>query len=322
MRCLTFCAALSIAGCYESHLGFGRDGGDVPPFDAGTSEPDGGLRRDAGRFDAGRFDGGFDAGFDGGRFDAGRFDAGRFDAGRFDAGLDAGRDAGRFDAGDPPDGGGPVRPALRTAVRTYFSFPDEPVYDLPDGATFELWVRPRPTLRNVDFCGKGDEMSRDLIVGLRGSHLVVGWSYAGESHLAMAPTPMDFDRWTHVAMVRRPEADGRHTLQLFVDGMLVRTESSVPNVDVVFNDLPFLCGRADVDIDEMRLWRVARSESDLRANMGMRISGGAGGMVAYWRLDERGQILVDYTANGHAGILGARVRADDEDAVWITDGVF
>ncbi|MCB9596223.1 MAG: LamG domain-containing protein [Sandaracinaceae bacterium] len=329
------------AGCYLSHPGESTpfDGGarpdvpitplfdgDFPGFDAGPT------RRDAGRFDAGTPDGGlpgFDAGrdagffFDGGfvGFDAGRprRDAGvRLDAGPRDAGP--GRDASRPDAGPGLDAGGPRRPALRFTATTYFEVEDSPAFDTPDDSALEMWVRSREP-GDATFCEKGDATTRHLFVGVRGGNLVMGWEVAPLSHTLVGP-PLVLDRWTHVAFVAQLQPDGRHTTYLYVDGVAVARMADVPELRRAFGDQVFTCGRSDVDIDEIRVWRVARDQMAIIANMNMRISGSIPGMVAYWRLDERGQIALDYTASGKVAILGALTTADPADPMWIGDGPF
>ncbi|MCA9610125.1 MAG: hypothetical protein KC619_31225 [Myxococcales bacterium] len=322
-------AVLSLAGCYLSHPGEGapRDAGtdapitplfdgDFPGFDAGPDVPP-----DAGRPDTGvgmdadvRFDAGFDAGVivigrDAGRRDAGPRDAGRRDAGPRDAGFDAGSDAG-----------GPRRPALRFTPSTYFEVEDSPAFDTPDNHALELWIRSRES-GDADFCQKGDSVARELFVGLRGGRVVAGWEVAPLSHVLTGPLLVP-GAWTHVAFVARAQPDGRHQTELFVDGVLVDRNADVPDLTRAFNDVVFSCGRADFDVDEIRVWRVARDPMAILANMNMRISGSIPGMVAYWRLDERGQIALDYTASGHFAILGALTTPDPADPRWIADGPF
>lgn len=306
------CAVLA-SGCYRSHLAYeGPPDASAPrdawpaPTDAIAAPPDTGVPG-AGT-DAGR-DSGVDAGRDSG------VDAGR--DGGIDAGRDSGTDTGR-DGGPPPIDAGPPRPALRLSRTTFFGVEDSPIFDLPGDCTLELWVRSREA-SDIDFCGKGDAMARDLIAGQRGGNFVVGWSVASERYLVEGP-PVPFDTWTHVAMVRRRSPSGTtHSVELYVDGALAASGTHPQLVDA-FNDVPFRCGFADVDVDEIRFWRVARDGADIEANHRHRISGGIPGLQSYWRLDESGQILTDYTAMGRVGVLGLLTTPDPADPIWISDG--
>jgi hypothetical protein len=226
---------------------------------------------------------------------------------------DGGRDAGMMmlDAG-------PARPALRFNRTTYMFVGDAPTFDIPADSTLEVWVRSRE-LGDIDFCGKGNRLARDLIVGQRGGRLVAGWQVAGIEYFINGPE-VPFDEWVHVGLVREADADGRHTARLYVNGELLETAFASPQLVRSFNDIDFRCGFANVDIDEIRLWRVARSTADVRANYARRISGGIPGLMHYWRLDERGQILTDYTPMGRVGINGTLTTPDPADGIWILDG--
>ena len=58
-------------------------------------------------------------------------------------------------------------------------------------------------------------------------------------------------------------------------------------------------------IDEVRIWGVARTQAEIRADMRRRLDGNESGLVAYWPLDEGGgETIYDRTANSHGGLLG------------------
>jgi hypothetical protein len=333
---LTLVAACSVSGCYLSHpvelagdasgddAGSSRDAGSRPDgglggMESGTvSPPDGGG---VGRWDGNvpPLDGGVPP-FDGGGLparDGGSvvpIDGGRRDGGS--AGMDGGLPS--LDGGPPLVDAGPARPALRLSTTTFFSVGDAPTFDIPGDSSFEAWVRSRE-LRDVDFCGKGNRLARDLIVGQRGGRIVAGWQAAGEDYLLEGPE-VPFDQWVHVSIVRRADADGTHAARLFVNGELVASASSVPRLSLAFNEIDFRCGLAEVDVDEVRLWRVTRTADDVAATFQRRVSGGIPGLMHYWRLDERGQILTDYTPMGRVGINGRLTTPDPADGTWILDG--
>lgn len=176
-------------------------------------------------------------------------------------------------------------------------------------------------LRDAEYCRKGDAMARDLVVGQRGGVLIAGWQ-VGTEPFFLTGGPVPFDTWVHLAVVRRRSADGASTdAELYVNGVLAATANLLRLVDS-FNDLPFRCGFADADVDEVRLWRITRTGSDILSNMRRHVSGGIPGLQSYWRLDESGQILIDYTAMGRVGILGNLTTPDSADPIWIADGPF
>jgi hypothetical protein len=72
------------------------------------------------------------------------------------------------------------------------------------------------------------------------------------------------------------------------------------------------------DLDDLRLWNVARTQTDIQANMSMDLNGNEVGLVGYWRFNEgAGQIVHDLTSNNTPGQLGFAVDADNGDPSWI-----
>jgi serine/threonine protein kinase len=66
-------------------------------------------------------------------------------------------------------------------------------------------------------------------------------------------------------------------------------------------------------IDDVRLWNVARSESEVKADMNSSPTGSVPGLKGYWRFDEgSGQAVNDSTANHNNGLLGAA-----GDPAWV-----
>ncbi|MBZ0115351.1 MAG: LamG domain-containing protein, partial [Sandaracinaceae bacterium] len=237
----------------------------------------------------------------------------------FDAGRDAGRDAG-FDAGrDAGLDSGPRRPALRFAVDDFLDLSRGPSLDLVSEATIEMWARLPSAGLTGDFCSKGDVMAMHLRLGVANGRLTGGWQVDLRSRIVIGPV-LPTGRWVHVAMVQRPDAAGRTSIELFVDGASVAVQSFEPDVADAINTLPLMCGRMSVDLDEIRLWRLARRQVDIAANRNNRIAGSTPGLVGYWRLDENGQLAIDYSTNGLTGVLGRFPVMDAADPLWIPDG--
>ena len=102
--------------------------------------------------------------------------------------------------------------------------------------------------------------------------------------------------WTHLAM-RFDGAAGQ--LSVFVNGQRVDQRATAGS-SLQFGGFPFLVGRLsyaeDNDtqplqgglVDEVRVWSVARTDDQIAASYGRRLSGTEGGLVGYWPLDETG----------------------------------
>jgi len=62
-------------------------------------------------------------------------------------------------------------------------------------------------------------------------------------------------------------------------------------------------------IDEVRVWNVGRTQSEIKATMNTVLSGGEPGLVYYWRFDEGMGLLVDSLAFASYGTLGGGIAA-------------
>jgi large repetitive protein len=199
--------------------------------------------------------------------------------------------------------------------------------DLPIGntdRTVEFWAYIKPT----DWLGEKNEVyvygspgSTNTAFGLDfGTNSVAGMP---SNHATLNPyTNGNFTidstadlgvssaaaQWLHVAM----SWDGT-TFKTYVNGdlkisktnagsMLATTSSALtmgcnPPINNCFNGL----------FDELRVWNVARSASDIKATFGKSLSGKEIGLVGYWKFDEApgSTTAADaVTASGHAAHIG------------------
>jgi len=123
-----------------------------------------------------------------------------------------------------------------------------------------------------------------------------GWEYIGS-------VPWPQNAWHHFAVVK----SSTNTL-LYIDGALAASKGgTIPNPA---SSTPLRFGRQyggngeywAGDIDEVRIWNVARSASDLQLNLSNRLAGTESGLIGYWRLDEgANNVVFDATTNGFNG---------------------
>jgi hypothetical protein len=76
-------------------------------------------------------------------------------------------------------------------------------------------------------------------------------------------------------------------------------------------------------IDEVRIWRVARTQAEIVANMHRAIRWPQLGLVGSWSMDEgSGQVVYDASGNGNNGTLGsdASPAGDSSDPIWTSPG--
>jgi hypothetical protein len=115
--------------------------------------------------------------------------------------------------------------------------------------------------------------------------------------------------------------------RLYIDGQLdtVQVGMHVPQI----TGHPVLLGRERSHhqkyysglIDEVRIWNVARTASEIAETMNVSLTGSEPGLVAYWSMNEgEGDTAFDITGNGHDMRLGATVGPDEDDPTWVWPG--
>ena len=140
----------------------------------------------------------------------------------------------------------------------------------------------------------------------------------GGSQQCMFSSTLPLNTWTHVAGV----FDGTE-MRLYLDGVLNTSASLVGTVST--SDEPLYIGADPTQglylpghIDEVSVWNIARSQSEIMIGMDTPMMGNEAGLVGYWRLDEgMGQTVGDGIPNGINGFLGASGASASDDPTWV-----
>ena len=194
---------------------------------------------------------------------------------------------------------------------------DDDVLDLAADFTLEAWIKPSSLTSFQHLISKFGtdpsyvmELNTDMLRGAIHANVVFE-SAAGR---------ITMDMWHHVAVVRNGDA-----LELYIDGALEGGGSPAHVAPATASSLCF-ARRCEFStyyqglMDEVRIWSVARSESEIGADMTRQLTGAEPGLVGYWRFDEgSGDVAFDATGNGNDGRLGSAVGADADDPVWTSD---
>ncbi len=108
-------------------------------------------------------------------------------------------------------------------------------------------------------------------------------------------------RWYHTAF-----SFNGTDVSLYLDGVLQITKA------FSYNDVPthklYIGGYNSIDLDgyksDVRMWNVARSQTQIRDNMYRRLVGNESGLIGYWPMDDgTGDTAGDLTPNANAGDL-------------------
>jgi len=124
--------------------------------------------------------------------------------------------------------------------------------------------------------------------------------------------------WYHVAATRTANTG---VIQVFVSGVL-EAQQTLANTRPLTAQAFLSIGANTIDahyfigwMDEVRIWNVARSPSDILATMHQRLAGNEPGLVGYWRFDEAsGTVLIDSAPNNEMANLIGNARWVPSDA--------
>ncbi|MGE0191259.1 MAG: LamG domain-containing protein [Planctomycetota bacterium] len=187
--------------------------------------------------------------------------------------------------------------------------------------TIEAWVRPDALTGPSSYGG--------ILVGDGAWNLALTHGVPGRASTSVcvpgcnaASTPADalsVGTWHHLAMTY----DGV-SIDLYLDGMLVDSTphaGSANNVSLVHIGRWPASGSFAGEIDEVRIWSVVRTATEIADTRHQILTGNEPGLFAYWRFEEgSGQVSADGTPNGNPVTLGADVNVAADDATWADGG--
>ncbi len=256
-----------------------------------------------------------------------------------DAPADSGIDGGVEAATEAATEAGASNPAALAFAASSLQYVDCPPIAVPADFTLQLWIRPH---------SRGAET---MVVGqdrryLPNNQFRIGLRASGEVYFAMADsnassfglvdyadaapyaihsgTPLDLDRWTHVAV-----AKSAAVFALAVDGVVVSTVNA-GSPDFARNSVDHfriaaqteqdggVDGTFDGALDDVRLYRVARTIEQIRSDMRTEIgptSDGWADLVSYWRFDEGAGTIAHEDTHRVDGTLV-------NGPTWISPGAF
>jgi hypothetical protein len=175
-----------------------------------------------------------------------------------------------------------------------------------DAFTLEAWVNPVTLGATQTVVSKYSHPSqREYFLALNGSGQVV-FNRQGSDFASTATVPIG--QYTHVAA----SYDGTRR-RIYINGQL--DPAADPGSPAITNgNAPFLIGArywsnsvADFfqgTIDDVRVWQVARSQTQIAGEMNRRLSGYELGLAAYYRFDAaQGGFAEDSTVHENVGIL-------------------
>ena len=184
---------------------------------------------------------------------------------------------------------------------------------MPAEYTKEAWVfipEANNLSNNIVSGGEADGRHAIWISSYHSYHLSAGHGSPYSS--VIDPDVFPFGSWQHVAVTYAAD----QTMTLYRNGVQVAQATGVPAFGAgtkvrigAYNDAGFLFRGK---MDEIRIWNVVRSQTEIQENMAAYLNGDETGLVAYYRFDQ-GKAeadntslvneLIDYTGNCNKGSL-------------------
>jgi CubicO group peptidase (beta-lactamase class C family) len=230
-------------------------------------------------------------------------------------------------------------PAWASAVTTdYLSFDGlNDVVTVPSAAslkptqniTVEAWIRPH----TIDADGNQDRILSkgsdfELMIstsdtacsfGTRGH---VQWrANIGGTNGRICGGTLSPNSWHHIAGTY----DGGRCI-LYLDGVAVASVArsgalATSTRPLTLGNKAALDRAFDGDLDEVRIWNVARTAMQIQSTRQFELAGTETGLVAYYRLNEgAGPVASDESANNNDGKLGTSSGDDASDPIWVLAG--
>lgn len=203
--------------------------------------------------------------------------------------------------------------------------PDHPDFDLTSTWTIELWVHPfGASTGEQQLLSKWGmhTFNRSFQVYIEDSDALGFRMWNGDEGRGVGRLDIITENeWQHVAVVFD---DG--IVRLLHDGLEVdaspgflepQPSDVVLSLGRLLNEDGTAVAHFDGLIDEVRIWSVVRTASEIRRGRFTRMSGTEPGLVAYWRMGEGGgDVVSDATGRGHTLQLGDLAGVDAAEPEW------
>jgi Ca2+-binding RTX toxin-like protein len=182
--------------------------------------------------------------------------------------------------------------------------------------THELWFK-TTSLNGGLFSVIAGSGGHDRSIHLSNGNIVVRiWN---NEVIASSGLNLADGKWHHVAHVFGASVGGQ---QIYVDGQLVasgsRTVSDFNWQDKISIGYSADSGYFKGEIDEVRVWNVAKTQSQIQASLSQKLTGNEQGLIGYWNFEESaGNTVYDLTANKNNGTLTNGVQRTIDSSVAV-----
>jgi hypothetical protein len=187
--------------------------------------------------------------------------------------------------------------------------------------TLELWVKPTGATINIVQANAGDNIFGDRPRSWGISRGIINgedriWVWNNDGTVDKIGIDYTVDEWMHIALVH-----GDGILRAYKNGMAVGSIFSGSTANI-YGSILFVGGDPNSrwpfagEIDEIRLWNTARTQTELIESMSHPLAGNESDLAAYYQMsDGSGSTVTDDSGHGWTGNLNGSVQ-------WVPSGAF
>lgn len=211
-------------------------------------------------------------------------------------------------------------------IDDYIEVPDSDDISLLGDFTFETWVKVTDFTNFNGILGKTALNAQPapfdyyLFSGSGIPRVLVGNGSSSESVVAV--NPPNPGQWAHLAVVKNGTSI-THYLNGMPNGTGTITHATADNnSSMMIGSRPDLFTKMKGSMDEVRIWNVARTQTEINATMNHVLSGTESGLVAYYPLDDAisspMSVIEDRSSSANDGTARnfANRTGDDDPAMW------
>ena len=170
---------------------------------------------------------------------------------------------------------------------------------------------------NLIFTGNQYGNSSPHITFIRNDDIYYGFSNNGEIKNRIKANVRSAKKWQHVAF----SFDGTKA-KLYLDGIVIDSTSSWAGITP--SDIPItsIGTRFSGRIDEVRIWNIARSATEINQNMDVEVDENSSGLLAYYKMNTDEDFkIIDYSTNQfHASIDDAEILPEFLSSEFCPEG--
>ena len=195
----------------------------------------------------------------------------------------------------------------------------ETLNNITEQVTVSAWIAPTDfPNRYIPIIYKGDKRTSDITnrsvtLWLQDDGSVLFSASPGgqaEKYMSSASGAIQLNRWYHVAGVIDAK---RNLMKIFIDGTEVERGNFNSKENIHKSLHPLRIGGSHEEeitthasfagqIDEVRIWNIARTEDQIRADMNKQLNGDEPGLVGYYKFDaETENVITDSSPNRNNG---------------------